>query len=318
MQTFLWGYWGGLNVGDELILKAIVELLGREHIVVVARGDNSYVSKLHDVESVSYTKVLRDVPFNRHIVGGGGLFQDTTSLHNIFYYLFPIVLGRESCLIGVGVGPLQQAMSRVVVSSAFRGITLAVVRDVLSYRFLLQRVGFISTFLAPDITFTLSSLTKHKFSYIYNPGEVLLVPGPSLGLYWKDVVRKTRGKKVVVVEFLPLLDSKWRREYPTSWKVINGIDALFQGELMDIIGKFSFWVVGRLHAMILALLMGKYFYPMVYDIKMKVLLRDLGIITYNKGEYVSINNMRLSQIVKRANDVYGRVAEYLAGKGWVR
>ncbi|UZN23089.1 hypothetical protein GM182_04135 [bacterium 3DAC] len=316
MKTFLWGYFGGFNVGDELILSAELKLLGSQNVVVVARGNASYISKVHDVEVITYEQAITEVPFHRHIVGGGGLFQDSTSFYNMLYYLYPILVGSSSVLLGVGIGPLRKRLSWHVLSNIMKGLSLAVVRDRLSYKFLTQYVGYEPVIMAPDMVFTLDVISDSRI--YHEEDNIIVIPGPAIGMHWDALSTLTRGYKVTVVEFLPRQDSKWRQLYPSDWKVVSGIDALAVGELWDILESSCCWITGRLHGMILSCLLGKPFYPIVYDAKMRLLMSDYCFISsYNMG-YANINITEVGRIKEQATNVYSKVRQYLVGKGWVR
>jgi len=70
--------------------------------------------------------------------------------------------------------------------------------------------------------------------------------------------------------------------------------------------------------MILSCLLGKPFYPIVYDAKMRLLMSDYCFISsYNMG-YANINITEVGRIKEQATNVYSKVRQYLVGKGWVR
>ena len=313
MKTFLWGYFGGLNVGDELILRAEIELLGPENVIVVARGNPFYVADLHDVEVISYKQALPLVPKGRHIIGGGGLFQDTTSIRNLFYYIYPMIFSQQSILLGVGIGPLHYRLSRRIVASALHSCHMISVRDSVSYHFVSSYVGIDRVMLVPDMVFMLNIVSYEDVK----DDELILIPGPALGNHWEKVLHLTSQYKVTVVEFLPHIDCKWQNEYPSHWKVVNGIEALKAGELWDILAKGNRWIVGRLHGMILACLMNKSFYPIVYDMKMSLLTSDYCPVSYDDIGYANINITEAQRVRFEALKAYRKIRKYLVGKGWV-
>jgi polysaccharide pyruvyl transferase CsaB len=313
MKTFLWGYFGGLNVGDELILRAELELLGPENVIVVARGNPFYVADLHGVEVISYKQALPLVPLGKHIVGGGGLFQDTTSIHNLFYYVYPMVFSRQAILLGVGIGPLHHHLSRRIVASALHSCRMISVRDSVSYRFVSFYAGMDRVILAPDMVFTLNIVSHEDVK----DDELILIPGPALGNHWEKVLYLTSQYKVTVVDFLPHIDKKWRKEYPTHWKIVNGIEALKTGELWHILARGYRWIAGRLHGMILACLMNKPFYPIVYDVKMTLLTSDYCPVSYDDIGYANIDITEAQRVRSEAQKAYRKIRKYLVGKGWV-
>lgn len=314
-EIFLWGYWGGFNVGDELILRALLDIVGRDNAVVVARGDAKWISRLHNVESIPYHKALPLVSSHRHIIGGGGLFQDSTSIYNILYYLYPIVFGRSSILLGVGIGPLTHKLSQYIVSDILRGVSFASVRDSLSYRFLRYTVGLEGVVMLPDLVFTLSQLYPINSTNNSDDSFDLFIPGPAVGRKWYSIKDKLR-ETTIVVEFLPQRDKVFRDLYPSSWRVINGIDALVSGELWDILKEANRWVSGRLHGVVLACLMGTRFYSVVYDPKMIMLMRDYCQGADFYGGYVNIDITEIHRLRKRARVGYKSIVKKFVEEGW--
>jgi len=311
MKTLLWGFWGGLNVGDELILSALLDIIGRDNVVVVARGDSKWVEQVHSVESISYIKAVHEVPLRRNIVGGGGLFQDTTSVHNILYYLYPVVAGWKAGLLGIGIGPLYKKISLTLVKHALRGISFAVVRDSISHKFLKNYVRVSKAVMLPDLVFTTST------PYVEHGDYDVFIPGPATRRY-RSFVEGHVEEPVVVVEFFPKVDSQFRDVYPGHWEIINGIEALKSGDLLPILASSRKLIVGRYHGMILACLMKKTFIPMYYDPKMVLIMKDFcGHRGIDGRYYVNIDSTIVDEVRNRAVYGYHMVKQYLVGEGWV-
>ena len=313
-RIFLWGYWGGFNVGDELILSALLDFVGRDRTIVIARGDPKWISHFHNVESISYHRALSLVVSHRHIIGGGGLFQDVTSVHNLLYYLYPIIMGQSSILLGVGIGPLTHKFSLKIVRDSLHGISFASVRDSISYKFLRYHVGLENVVMLPDLVFTLSNI---PFTYKVDEKKTfdVLIPGPALGHNWQSVKDKL-DRETIVLEFLPKMDKIFRFLYPSHWKVVNGIDALKTGEIWDILKEANKLMSGRLHGIVLACLMGKKFYPMVYDPKMIMLIKDYCQKVDLDGGYANIDITVINSLQSRARKEYKNIVEILVREGW--
>lgn len=308
-NILLWGYWGGYNVGDELILRSELDLIGRDKVVVVVRGSVRYVEKLHNVEAVPFYKAASLVNRYKNMVGGGGLFQDKTSIRNLLYYMYPIVWGRVSFLLGVGIGPIRHPFSKLLIKNGIRSILLGVVRDKISYNFL-KSLGKEFIWQAPDLTFMLNWDTP-----VQQNDTVILIPGPALGYYWHKI-RKIIGKrKVIVIEFLPTIDKQWRYLYPSGWNVHDGPTLLLNNELIDLLTSTDHWIVGRLHGIILACMLGAKFYPVVYDLKMLLLLQDYCDNLFTSNGYVNISNTKVINIRNAARRIYSKVVNHILEEG---
>ena len=137
----LCGYYGFGNLGDELLAKALI--LGMERCgvprgrLVVLSGNPERTSRELGVAAVNRWK-LREVweALSRAetlLLGGGGLFQDSTSLRSALYYAGVVHLARRAgCrpwAFGQSVGPLKSGMAQRLARNALRHCVLRVVRD---------------------------------------------------------------------------------------------------------------------------------------------------------------------------------------------
>ena len=134
------GYYGFDNLGDEAILEAIVarlhELGFKDHIIVLSNNpqetSNRYGVKAIDRWNLS---AITSAIFKTRlfISGGGGLFQDTTSINSVVYYGAMIALaklaGAKICVYGQGLGPLRSPVSQMITRSSMNMASLLTVRD---------------------------------------------------------------------------------------------------------------------------------------------------------------------------------------------
>jgi polysaccharide pyruvyl transferase CsaB len=135
------GYYGFDNLGDELILQVLVSQLKQHsvHIIVLSQNPEA-TSRQYNVRSVkrsSVVEVLRALSkANLLISGGGGLFQDVTSMKSPLYYGAIIHLARflrvPVCFWAQGVGPLSGKLSQLVFRSSLLCCKAITVRDAAS------------------------------------------------------------------------------------------------------------------------------------------------------------------------------------------
>ena len=93
MKVLISGYYGFYNIGDEAILKSIIEALRNEDPnidIVVLSNDVEYTKNTYKVNAINrwklneiYKELLK---CDGLISGGGSLFQDVTSSRSILYY----------------------------------------------------------------------------------------------------------------------------------------------------------------------------------------------------------------------------------------
>ncbi len=144
------GWSGAGNIGDELLISAVVDCLRSAGAVpVVVSRDPETSSVLHGVETVAWgprgwLRALserrgstsgasgRGAPIDGVCVGPGGIIQDRSSVWSLpGHLLAPLLLVRRGKpVVGVGLGaePLRRGSSRRILRSVLQGAPV-VVRD---------------------------------------------------------------------------------------------------------------------------------------------------------------------------------------------
>ena len=135
----LCGYYGFGNLGDELLAEALVrgmEECGvpRERLVILSAAPERSARELGvaSVDRWSFREVWGALRRSETLLlGGGGLFQDVTSLRSVLYYAGMVHLARMAgCrpwAFGQSVGPLKSWIGRALARRslgrcAFRGV----------------------------------------------------------------------------------------------------------------------------------------------------------------------------------------------------
>jgi polysaccharide pyruvyl transferase CsaB len=132
------GSYGGLNLGDEAILQAIVEQMRhdlRAEITVFSR-DAEDTKRRHGVEraiavrKVSRAEVVPEIErLDLLVFGGGGILYDAEAR----LYLREVQIAREKgvpvMLYAVGAGPLNDPSVQVVVRDALEHVEAITVRE---------------------------------------------------------------------------------------------------------------------------------------------------------------------------------------------
>lgn len=142
------GYFGFGNLGDELMLRAEVELLremgfaGELFALYGPKGDPP--PGVGRVDRWSLAEVVRVLGgSDLLILGGGSIFQDATSLRSPLYYAALVFLARAMGVrvwaFGHGVGPLRRPLSRWVSLKALGSCDLVTLRDERSLSWLSER-----------------------------------------------------------------------------------------------------------------------------------------------------------------------------------
>ncbi len=137
-RVLISGYYGFDNLGDELILKVLVDELKERGVKITVLSQNpKKTAAQYGVDAIKRTSFIDIVDAlasaNLFISGGGGLFQDATGPMSTLYYGGLIHLARFFDVPVVfwaqGVGPLRKSLSRKMTASALRKCEKIAVRD---------------------------------------------------------------------------------------------------------------------------------------------------------------------------------------------
>jgi len=143
------GYYGFGNLGDELILSALLRELKKlspGSDVVVLSHDPERTQREHKVRAVSrwnlFAVARALVGADLLISGGGGLLQDKSGIQTPLYYLGVILiaklLGKPVVAWGQGMGPLQHGLNQFLCRRILGLASLIMVRDQASLDLLRQ------------------------------------------------------------------------------------------------------------------------------------------------------------------------------------
>ena len=201
------GYYGFGNLGDELLLTACLDMFTRcgvsRDALVVLSNNPAETSRNFGVDAVNRWKFREVVKALRQsqtlLLGGGGLFQDKTSVKSCVWY-WGIVrlakfLGCRVWALGQSVGPLSSKLSKVLAGDALRLCEAVHVRDENSC-VLAESLGCRNVIKGCDLVLTL------KPDAVPSPqnGSYMLVnlrPSENLDSFVKIIAPELEGRRVV-------------------------------------------------------------------------------------------------------------------------
>ena len=143
------GYYGFNNIGDESILRTVIDNL-REKLpdvdITVLSQDPAQTAEKYGVKAarrMSVPDIFRAVRrCDLLLSGGGSLLQDATSGRSILYYLFILrlaqLLGKQTFIYSQGIGPISAPRNRRLTYRVLRRTDGIVVRDAKSRDLLLE------------------------------------------------------------------------------------------------------------------------------------------------------------------------------------
>ncbi|MDN5348078.1 MAG: hypothetical protein PWP65_1642 [Clostridia bacterium] len=298
------GYYGFRNAGDEAVLFSMVRALK-----ALSPGVELTVLSHNPRETEAFLPVravnrwsLREVwaalrRADLLLSGGGSLLQDVTGPKSLFYYLGILMLARLSrtpfMLYAQGVGPLKRKWGRWLTGRMVDRAALVTVRDSAS-RDLLRAVGV----RRPGIQVTADPVIGLK------PGELNLEQGkkkldalepserprvalalrswrgqenfyPALGRVTGELI--SRGWQPVLLPFQFPHDLEACREAGRYIQVEVPIlrEYLPTEDLLGFLSGFQLVVGMRLHALIMAAVLGIPFVAIPYDLKVEAFARQV-------------------------------------------
>jgi polysaccharide pyruvyl transferase CsaB len=327
IRLLLAGYFGFDNAGDEAIFESVVENFRRldpdVQLTALVSGDQT--AKRLGVETVPRTSLgavwnaMRS--HDLFVLGGGGLFQDTTGPNSVFYYgglLTMAALARcPSVFFCQGYGPVRRPLLKFITRQVLRLPSLITVRDEESKAELASLgISEDKVHLAADPALLLSPLASEEIrgllkeenligelgrselpnGQLSSSGPLVVVtvrPWPGLPLEELGAALRTFreevGARYLLLPFQPERDLEPSRRLV---ELLNGEARLIERELTPAaltgILACSDMVIGmRLHSLILATVGNPPLYGLSYDPKVERFCRRAGALSCNIEEISS-------------------------------
>lgn len=307
------GSYGGLNLGDEAILESIISQLMQSvpvEITVFSRDPEDtrrrhpQVARAIPVRDLARSDVLPEIErLDLFILGGGGiLFDDEAKI-----YLREVELALEKkipvLVYAVGVGPLKTPEAQALVRDRLNAVDAVTVREAQALK-LLEEIGVKREVLVTsDPAFLLqpeelppNTLEREGLEAaprligmsVREPG--VAAPDIDEKVYHRllanaaDFMVERFDANVVLVPMEPkMLDTRHCHAVISQMLRAQRATVLkgdySAGQLLSLVGKFSFAVGMRLHFLIFAALQGVPFVALPYSSKVEGFLADMEMVT---------------------------------------
>jgi len=278
----LLGYYGFGNLGDELLLEACIKILNSKGIsnenIIALSNNPEETRKNFKIKSVNRWKFFEVVKAMRKsenlILGGGGLFQDSTSVKSCVYYWGIVRLakffGLKISALGQSIGLLRSGLAKFLTRDALKLCEEIQVRDENSFK-TAKSFGCKNLILGEDLVLQLK--IKNENSKLKNENKTLLVnlrPYKDFERFFKitaDIIKNFNGKKIGAA-FSPE-DEKVLRENQKKLgldeiillKNFNDAEKLFSSASSAVGMRLHFGVLAKIFEVPATLL--------AYDIKVK-------------------------------------------------
>ncbi len=182
-KVLLCGYYGMGNLGDELLAAASIHLLescgvSRDEIAMLSGSpeESFRVHRIFSIDRFDVKKIFSALHDSETLLlGGGGIFQDSSSFRSTVYYWGVVraarLVGCRVWAVGQSIGPLSHFFGRALARDAFRCCDSVSVRDEHSFDFLEK-----SRFCARNIILTedLALSRTAEFSHLANKNLFLV------------------------------------------------------------------------------------------------------------------------------------------------
>lgn len=340
------GYYGFHNIGDESILKAVVEGLRAKlpdvQITVLSQNPESTASK-HGVKSLnrkSIPAILSGVlDCDLLISGGGSLLQDVTSKRSILYYLMimwlALLFGKKLFIYSQGIGPINGRWNRRLTAMTLRRADGIAVRDEASKELLIE-IGL----AAGKIVVTADPVLRLKKADLSVGQAILAQEGFSkmegrLTVGWA-IREKKPGSDFLeeVIRSIQELQARYQAQivlipfhFSEDMAVLDQIadrmgDSVccvrhkyLTEEMMSIIGNMDVLVGVRLHSLIHAAIMNVPMIAISYDPKVNSFMHSIdlramsSVIDFRSEFFLE----EFEKTINQAPQIKSRVEKKLSG-----
>lgn len=336
------GYYGFGNLGDEAILEEIVaeltRLVERETIVILSQNPES-TSRTYSVRAVNRWN-LKELAalFGKaklFVSGGGGLYQDTSSVRSIVYYAGLAFLARAAgvptIIYAQGVGPLNSTIAKTLTRAAISQAATIAVRDKASFE-MLKNWGLAPVLTADpvwclqstDLPQTIASQlagTRQRNADSLLIGLSLrkthdIMPG-DIEKMVPAIIEATPANSILVpLSLFPEQDDEFLECARLLWErsgrqvLITDSGELRPSQWLKLIGQLDLMVAMRFHALLMALRSGVACVGLAYDPKVAYLMERFAQPCLRLDEIKGDDANNLRELVEQSTGNRAELGAY--------
>jgi polysaccharide pyruvyl transferase CsaB len=348
MKILISGYYGFNNIGDESILRAVVDnlrgKLSNIEITVLSRNPE-FTAQKYGVHSVNRKSVKDIISAVRRcdllISGGGSLLQDVTSKKSILYYLMimwaAMFFRKKIFIYSQGIGPILSKINRRLTAATLKRVNGIVVRDESSKELLIE-IGV----RGDGIIVTADPVLRVKKAELSIGREILVKEGfqpdperMTVGFAIREKKIKSNFVEEICISIRRLVDEYHARivlipfHYSEDMAVIEEIEArlgndvccikhkYLTDEMLSIIGNMNVLVGVRLHALIHAAIMDVPMIAVSYDPKINSFMHSIdmkamcSVYDFQNDFFIEEFDRTVARAEKIKAKVHGRIEELI-------
>jgi polysaccharide pyruvyl transferase WcaK-like protein len=328
-KTLIFGWYGGGNFGDELLLSMLLNILNdrgyqdlkylylNEEIRTLLNQKYSYATSVKpNIELIKALLNTRNI-----IVGGGGHWGQDMN-RNVFIMTLVLffsryLLNKKIFLLGVGFYNSTNRLGRLSAWLAAKAATYILARDNESFENF-KKYNSKSTYLDKDIAFSLNELKIDENEYnaikvlktmkIESITKSILITvrhmqsnrGENYSKAIEELIRNNRDLHFILMSLEP------RETYPQNYDQIKTIGSRYKNvtftdarfnplDFVMFLKKYSkeiSLIAPQYHAQLIAHVVGMKHFPVVYDNKVRELLNTFEITEHVRMEDVNVNGLQ--------------------------
>ncbi|MCT4585559.1 MAG: polysaccharide pyruvyl transferase CsaB [Peptostreptococcaceae bacterium] len=302
------GYYGFNNIGDEAILKGLIDGIKEEdeniNITVLSKYP-SFTMKKHKVKAINRMnifKIIKElIDTDVFISGGGSLLQDITSKRSIIYYMSLIFLAKlmnkKTMIYSQGIGPINKNFNKKLLKFLLNKVDIINVRDYKSKEFILKELK-----LDKDVLVTVDTVFKMKKPSLKIGKKILsnlnidknkksigisIRPWMNNNLIIEEIckfcveINKNLDYNIVFIPYhyyadLSIIDEVVKKlDLETKESIYFLREYMYVDEYLSIVGNLDYFVGMRLHSLIFASIMKVPSIAISYDPKIDSFMKSL-------------------------------------------
>lgn len=301
------GYYGYNNIGDEAILKGLVDGISEisDAEIVVLSKNPDWTTEKYGVKAVNRSNVSDILSSIRNtdmlVSGGGSLLQDVSSSKSILYYLGILklaqIMKKKTFIYSQGIGPISNRFNRFLTRKILNKVNYLNVRDRQSEAYLRDMNVNRHVQVTTDTVFGIKKPSLDKGKEILNKLGVRenSINVGMIVMDWKnsgqrtirefintiEMIKEERDVNIILIPFFYHLDLAIESEiYDKIKDKYNNVylakDYLHVNDYLSLIGNMDICVSMRLHGLIFSTLMGVYPIGISYDPKIDGFMKELN------------------------------------------